>query len=324
VTGVCHHRPVPLDRDLAALLALIDSAGYPPMGEGTVQQARAGLRALMVTLRNPTTLPRVAETSDETVADSVPVRMYRPEASGPLPTVVWLHGGGWVIGDLDTADPVCRLLCRDLPAVVVSVDYRRAPEHRFPAAVEDSWAALEWVAENIDDYGRDRRRLALGGDSAGGNLAAVCARQAAAAGLPLAAQLLIYPAVDLAGEYPSRTENAEGGLMTLADMRWAAEHYVGMSGDDARAPELARDPRLSPLLAPSLSGLAAAVVVTAELDPLRDEGNAYARALRKAGVAVEQREFAGLPHGFYGLEMFSPAVVEAMNWTNARLKELIG
>jgi acetyl esterase len=313
---------VPVERNIAALLSLIANAGYPPIAEGTVDQARRGMRALFVDLRNPATVPEVGSIAHATVA-GVPVRVYRPAASGPLPTVVFVHGGGWVIGDLDTADPACRMLCRDVEAVVVSVDYRRAPEARFPAAVEDAWAAYQWVAEQVDEYGGDRNRLAVGGDSAGANLAAAVAQQAASAGVPLAAQMLIYPAVDLLGDYPSRDENPPG-LMTLADMRWAAEHYVGMSEDDPRAAELARDPRLSPLFAPSLAGLAPAVVVTAEYDPLRDEGNAYARALEKAGVPVEHREFPGLVHGFYGLEMFSSAVVEAMTWTHARLKELLG
>lgn len=313
---------MPVDRNIAALLSLIANAGYPPIAEGTVDQARRGMRALFVDLRNPTTLPEVGSIADGT-AGGVPVRVYRPTASGPRPTVVFLHGGGWVIGDLDTADPVCRLLCRDAEAVVVSVDYRRAPDDHFPAAVEDAWTAYRWVAGHVDEYGGDIGRLAVGGDSAGGNLAAVVAQQAAGSDVPLAAQLLVYPAVDLLGDYPSRQENPPG-LMTLADMRWAAEHYVGMSEDDPRAADVARDPRLSPLLAHSLAGLAPAVVVTAEYDPLRDEGNAYARALEKAGVRVEHREFPGLVHGFYGLEMFSSAVVEAMNWTHARLKELLG
>lgn len=313
---------MPVDRNIAALLSLIANAGYPPIAEATVDQARRGMRALFVDLRNPATLPEVGSIAD-TTAGGVPVRVYRPAVSDPLPTVVFLHGGGWVIGDLDTADPVCRMLCRDVEAVVVSVDYRRAPEARFPAAVEDAWSAFEWVAGHVDEYGGDIDRLAVGGDSAGGNLAAVVAQQAAEADVPLAAQMLVYPAVDLLGDYPSRHENPPG-LMTLADMRWAAEHYVGMSEDDPRAAGLARDPRLSPLLAPSLAGVAPAVVVTAEFDPLRDEGNAYARALEKAGVRVEHREFAGLVHGFYGLEMFSPVVVEAMSWTHARLKELLG
>jgi acetyl esterase len=313
---------MPVDRNVAALLSLIANAGYPPIAASTVEQARRGMRALFVDLRNPSTVPEVGSVAAAT-AGGVPVRVYRPAAEGPLPTVVFLHGGGWVIGDLDTADPACRMLCRDVGAVVVSVDYRRAPEHRFPAAVDDAWAAYQWVAGHVADYGGDIERLAVGGDSAGGNLAAVVAQRAAAGDVPLAAQLLVYPAVDLLGDYPSRAENPPG-LMSLADMRWAAEHYLGMSEDDPRAAEVARDPRISPLQAHSLAGLAPAVVVTAEYDPLRDEGNAYARALEKAGVRVEHREFPGLVHGFYGLEMFSSAVVDAMNWTHARLKELLG
>lgn len=313
---------MPVDRDVVALLSIIANAGYPPIAEGTVDQARRGMRALFVDLRNPATLPEVGSVAGGT-AGGVPVRVYRPAASGPVPTVVFLHGGGWVIGDLDTADPVCRLLCRDVEAVVVSVDYRRAPEDLFPAAVDDAWAVYRWVAEHVHEYGGDIDRVAVSGDSAGGNLAAVVAQRAAESDVPVTAQMLVYPAVELLGSYPSRDEDPPG-LMSLADMRWAAEHYLGMTEDDPRAADLARDPRLSPLLAPSLAGLAPAVVVTAEYDPLRDEGNAYARALEKADVRVEHREFAGLVHGFYGLEMFSSAVVEAMNWTHERLKELLG
>jgi acetyl esterase len=315
---------MPVDRDIAMLLSLIENAGYPPIAEGTVEQARIGMRTLMVDFRQPATLPVVGSITDATVAGSIPVRIYRPQASGSLPTIVYLHGGGFVIGDLDTHEGVCRLLCNDVGAVVISVDYRLAPEHRFPAAVEDAYAAVRWVAEHIADYGGDRGRLAVGGDSAGGNLAAVSAQLAHADGLSLAAQLLIYPNVDLLGDYASRKENADGYFLTLADMRWFAEHYIGMSEDDPRVAELARDPRLSPLQADSLEGLAPAVVVTAEFDPLRDEGNAYAQALEKAGVRVEHREFAGLIHGFYGMELFSPAAAQAMSWANARVKGLLG
>jgi acetyl esterase len=315
---------MPVDRDIAMLLSLIENAGYPPIAEGTVEQARIGMRTLMVDFRQPATLPVVGSITDATVAGSIPVRIYRPQASGSLPTIVYLHGGGFVIGDLDTHEGVCRLLCNDVGAVVISVDYRLAPEHRFPAAVEDAYAALRWVAEHIADYGGDRGRLAVGGDSAGGDLAAVSAQLAHADGLSLAAQLLIYPNVDLLGDYASRKENADGYFLTLADMRWFAEHYIGMSEDDPRVAELARDPRLSPLQADSLEGLAPAVVVTAEFDPLRDEGNAYAQALEKAGVRVEHREFAGLIHGFYGMELFSPAAAQAMSWANARVKGLLG
>jgi acetyl esterase len=315
---------MPLDQDIANLLALIAAAGRPPVAEGTVQEARDGMRTLLVTFRDESKVALVRSVTDATMAGTIPVRVYRPDVDGPVPTVMFFHGGGFVIGDLDTHDGVCRLLCRDAGAVVVSVDYRLAPEHHFPAAVEDAYAALRFVVEHIGDYGADGSRIAVAGDSAGGNLAAVCAQQAHADGVSLAAQLLIYPATDANGDYPSRTENAEGYFMSLADAYWFAEQYVGMSEAEARERGVLADPRLSPLLAESLEGLAPAIVVTAEFDVLRDEGNAYAAALEKAGVPVVQRELPGLIHGFYGMDGFSPAVADATAWIGAQLKELLG
>ena len=203
-----------LDPAIAGLLKLIESAGYPPIHEGTPDDARTGIRMLMSLMAlNP---PQVASVEDATVASGIPVRVYRPETDGPVPTIVYLHGGGFVIGDLDTHDGVCRLLCRDANAVVVSVDYRLAPEHRFPAAVDDSYAALQYVAEHIDEYGGDAQRLAIGGDSAGGNLSAVCAQLARDDGLPhglsLKAQLLVYPAVDMFGEIARQRRLAGAGI----------------------------------------------------------------------------------------------------------------
>ena len=312
---------MPLDARIAGLLQLIEAGGYPPLAEGTPEQARAGIRALMTLV--VTNGVEVAAVEDGTVAGGIPVRVYRPAADTPVPTVVYLHGGGFVIGDLETHDGVCRLLCRDTNAVIVSVDYRLAPEHHFPVAVEDAYAALQYVAEHIDDYGGDAERLAIGGDSAGGNLSAVCAQRARDDGLALKAQLLVYPAVDMFGEYPSRDENATGYFLTLDDMRWFAEHYLGTTEEAARAGGLEFEPRLSPLHAKTLEGLPPAVVVTAEYDPLRDEGNRYAAELEEAGVPVRHKQFAGLIHGFYGLESVSPAVADAAAWTNAAFKELL-
>jgi acetyl esterase/lipase len=314
---------MPLDPNIAGLLTFIANAGYPPIAEGTVEQARAGLRALMVDFRDDSQLADVESVTPGTVSGSIPVRIYRPRTERPLPTIVYFHGGGFVVGDLDTHEGVCRLLCRDVGAVVVSVDYRLAPEHRFPAAVDDAYAALGWVAEHIDDYGGDPDRLAVGGDSAGGNLAAVCAQLAHADGLALAAQLLIYPTVDLLGEYQSRIDNAEGYFLTLADMRWFAENYVGLDETDPRAEELALDPRLSPLHAKSLEGLAPAIVATAEFDPLRDEGDRYAELLAEAGVQVQHQTFGGLIHGFYGLEALSPAIADATRWVNRAAQDAL-
>ena len=195
---------------------------------------------------------------------------------------MFFHGGGYVIGDVDTHDNQCRMLCREAEAVVLSVGYRLAPEHPFPAAPEDCFAATRWAAEHVDRLGGDAGRIAVAGDSAGGNLAAVVALMARDAGGPaLAAQLLIYPGTDFAGGYPSETENAEGFFLTRADMEWFREQYL--AGADPS------DPRLSPIAAPDLSGLPPAVVATAEFDPLRDQGDAYARALEEAGVPVIAR-----------------------------------
>ncbi|WP_375493899.1 alpha/beta hydrolase [uncultured Jatrophihabitans sp.] len=315
---------MPLDPNLAGLLQFIEQAGYPPVAKSTPEQARAGLRALMVDFRDPSTLPDVGSVTPTTLGQTA-VRVYRPDAASHTATIVYFHGGGFVIGDLDTHEGVCRLLCKDTGAVVVSVDYRLAPEHRFPAALDDAYAATQLVAADIESYGGDATRLVVGGDSAGGNLAAVCAQLAHADGIHLAAQLLVYPAVDLLGEYQSRTDNSTGYFLTLDDMRWFAANYMGVADEsDPRAVALAGDPRLSPLHAASLEGLAPAVVATAEFDPLRDEGDAYAAALAAAGVSVRHRRFDGLIHGFYGMELISPAVAEASAWINAQLKELIG
>jgi acetyl esterase len=216
------------------------------------------------------------------------------------------HGGGWVIGDIETHDNMARSLCRDCSAVVVSVDYRLAPEAPFPAAVDDALAATRWVGEHLSDFGGSDR-LAVAGDSAGGNLAAVVTQQLRDTGGPaIAAQLLVYPACDVTGEYPSRHENAEGYFLDLPTMAWFLNHYAA----DAAVHE---DPRLSPLQHGDLAGLPPAVVVTAEYDPLRDEGEAYAKALAAAGVPVEVKRFDGMIHGFFDMGAFSPGAQAAVD-----------
>jgi acetyl esterase len=317
---------MPLDPNIATMLQFIEGLGQPSLSQGSVEQARTGLRTLTVDLRDPATLAEVDSVAELTIAESIPARVYRPvgAATGStIPTVVFFHGGGFVIGDLDTHDGICRLLAHDVGAVVVSVDYRLAPEHVFPAAVQDCYLALTWVAERVADFGGDPDKIVVGGDSAGGNLAAVCAQLAHADGLPLAAQLLVYPAVDLLGDYPSRTENAEGYFLTLADMEWFGRSYLGMDADDPAVAALAVDPRVAPLHAASLAGLPPAVVATAEFDPLRDEGNRYAELLADAGVTVSHQQFAGLIHGFYGMEQLSPAIADASAWINAALKDVL-
>jgi acetyl esterase len=222
------------------------------------------------------------------------LRVYRPVRDQTLPALVYFHGGGWTIGDLDTHDVICRLLANRAGCAVISVDYRRAPEDKFPAAVEDCWAATRWVREQGAAIGVDTRRVAVGGDSAGGNLAAVVALLARDAGLKLAFQLLVYPATDFANDKPSHDLFAEGYMLTRTSIAWFTGNYLAGPADIA-------DWRASPLRAASLSGVAPAFVVTAGFDPLRDEGKAYAERLAEAGVPVRYASYEGMIHGFFGM-----------------------
>ena len=237
-------------------------------------------------------------------------RHYSPrEASGPRPLLVFYHGGGFVFGDLDTHDSVCRLLCSSSGAHVLAIDYRLAPEHRFPAAVEDARAALAWAHAHAAELGADPARVGVGGDSAGGNLAAVTAQLAARDEGPAPAlQLLIYPATDIAGTPRSSRELfGEGFFLTNSEMKWFEASYFGALD----SPE-GHDPRASPLLADDLSGLAPAIVITAGFDPLRDEGEDYARALAEAGTPVTLRRFEGYIHGFISAAGVSRSIREAV------------
>jgi acetyl esterase len=229
-------------------------------------------------------------------AGPLPARHYAPPAAGGAPLLVWFHGGGMVLGDLDTHDPPLRLLCREAGVHVLAVAYRLAPEHPFPAAVEDACAALGWALASAAALGADASRVAVGGDSAGGNLAAVAALDAAgrSAGAP-ALQLLVYPATDRAREWPSLARFADGFLLSREEIRWFHAQYTGGTGADPA------DPRLSPLRAPSLAGLPPALVFTAAFDPLRDEGEAYAERLAAEGTRATLRRLPGLVHGFVHL-----------------------
>jgi acetyl esterase len=284
-----------LDPQIAALLERVNAAR--PLSAGTPEEGREAFRALNMLAAQ--VVPGVEVGSVENVSDGpVPMRTYRPEGD-PLATLAFFHGGGFVIGDLDSYDAQCRLLCSRVGLTVVSVDYGLAPEHPFPAGIEDALAAFEWVAEH------EAGPIVVGGDSAGGNLSAVVSQARRDAGI--AAQLLIYPAADLLNEYPSMEENGEGLFLTRDDMEWFHHHYLG---DDEAARS---DPRASPLLAEDLSGLPPALVYTAQYDPLRDAGNAYAEALSAAGVKVVHRCFEGLIHGFFGLGPFSQAAQAAID-----------
>jgi acetyl esterase len=224
----------------------------------------------------------------------IPVRVYRPSAAAPLPALVFFHGGGFVLGGLDSSDRTCRALANGSGCVVISVDYRLAPEHAFPAAADDAFAVTSYVAEHAADFGVDPTLIAVGGDSAGGNLAAVVALRARdAGGPPLAFQLLVYPWVDFADDSPSMREYAADHFLTAEVMEWFAAHYLP-------APVDRRQPWVSPARA-NLVGLPPAFVLTAECDPLRDQGEAFAQRLKEAGVQASVRRYEGMIHPFFSL-----------------------
>jgi acetyl esterase len=275
-----------------ALLRLIEEKGIPPTHTLTPEQARAYYRERRsVTQPIP---PEVALVCDLRAGD-IPLRLYRPLGSQPqqvLPVLVYYHGGGWVIGDLDTHDTLCRELANGSGCAVVAVDYRMGPEHRFPAAVDDAVAAARWVRDNAATHALDASRMAVGGDSAGGNLAAVVAITARDAGdLPLLFQLLIYPATDQRRGAPSHQTNGQGYLLTQETMKYFHDHYI----DDARHDT---DWRASPLLHANLSRLPPAFVLTAGYDPLLDEGSQYAQKLTEAGTRATLVCFDRQIHGF--------------------------
>lgn len=292
-----------LDPHLAGVLEMMATSGAKPIHEGTPEEGRAAYLALTAGSLTPEQRIPVASTQDITVpgaAGGLPARIYRPQTAGPLPTVAYFHGGGYVIGDLSTHDNMCREICRGAQAVVVSVDYRLAPEHPFPAGIEDAVAAAKWIVARANELGGNDT-VAVAGDSAGGNFAAVVTQQLRDAGMPLAAQFLIYPAVDhAAAVYPSNEQNGKGYFLELDTMAWFINHYLGGYTQTM-------DPRLAPLQAQSLANLPPAVVVTAEFDPLRDQGAAYAEAMRTAGVQVELIEGPGMIHGFFDMGRWSPA-----------------
>jgi acetyl esterase len=280
-----------------ALLRLMEEKKIPPTQTLPVREAREFYRVRRaVTQPEPPEVALVRDLAAPGPGGPIPLRLYRPAGSAAgqvLPVLVYYHGGGWVIGDLDTHDTLCRSLANGAGCAVVAVDYRMGPEHRFPAAVDDALAATRWVRANAASLQVDPARLAVGGDSAGGNLAAVVALAARDAGdLPIRFQLLIYPATDQRkGVYRSRTANGKGYLLEEATMDWFHDHYI----DDKRHDD---DWRASPMLAANHAGLPPAFVLTAGFDPLRDEGVAYAQALDEAGSRASLVSFERQIHGF--------------------------
>jgi acetyl esterase len=283
---------MPLDPQAQRVVDQMAALNLKPVEESTPAEARDSIRVRTAALGPFEDVAAVADHRVPVAGGEVTVRAYSPGGSGPHPALVYYHGGGWVIGDLDTHDGLCRSLTNAARCAVLSVDYRLAPEWRYPVAVEDSYAALTWVVANAARLGIDPRRVAVGGDSAGGNLATVMALMARERrGPALVHQVLIYPVTDHRLDTPSYVENATGYVLTREGMRWFWNHYLAREAEG-------REPHASPLRAPSLAGLPPALVITAECDPLRDEGEAYAARLRDAGVPVTLTRYSGMFHGF--------------------------
>ena len=308
---------MPLDPDVKALLDAQSAAGEPSLETLPPRLARARYEAIPAPA-----LPGLAGIEDHSLAapgGAVRVRVYTPRREVPLACALFLHGGGWVIGSPFTSEALCRRIALDADCAVVSVEYRLAPEHRFPTAAEDSYMALRWASENAARIGVDPTRLAVLGASAGGNLAAAVALMARDRGGPeLRLQVPVYPVIERDFTRASYVEFADGPGLTRAQMEWFWEQYLGEDGDPTH-------PYVSPLHAPDLNGVAPALVITAEVDPLRDEGRAYADALRRAGVEVAYSEYAGVQHGFFGmghlLAKARQAVAEVCAALRARLGE---
>lgn len=291
---------MPLDPQVVAYRAARAAAGTPPLYTQTLAEARAAdLAAIRAGGGDVEPVHEVRDTHVPGPAGDLPVRVYRPAGAGPLPTLLYFFGGGWTLGSVDTADGICRRLANASGGQVVTVGYRLAPEHPFPAAVHDCHAATAWIAAHAEEFGADRNASSVGGDSAGGNLAAAVTLLARATGPRLAGQLLVYPNTD------QRADRAPAGdedplLFNRHSVDWYRRHYLPDPADAA-------DPLASPLLAADLAGLPPALVVTAEYDPLREEGERYAARLREAGVPVTLSRYPGMIHGFFAM----PGVFDA-------------
>jgi acetyl esterase len=309
---------VPLDPQVAAMRAERMARGATPLYEMTLEQARAAdLADIRAAGGDAEPVFEVTDTTFPGADGDLPVRVYRPSADRPLATLVYFFGGGWTLGGIDTSDGVCRALANAAGCLVVTPGYRLAPEHPFPSAVDDCLAAVSWVEENADALAADPARIAVGGDSAGGNLAAVVAQQATDRGLRLAAQLLVYPNTCFRSDTDSLRDNDDRWMFNRHSVDWYWRNYLP-------DPDLGLDPRVSPLLAPDLSGLPPALVLTAEYDPLRDEGERYAERMLAAGVPVELTRYDGMAHGFFTMSGVLPdarrAVAQAARYLRTALR----
>jgi len=304
---------MPLDPQMAAMLG--QSSGWAAARSVPVEQLRAAVKGFAAaTPKLPVPLRDVSDWAIPGPAGDLPVRIYKPQVEGPRPILVYFHGGGWVVGDLDTQDMICRGLCHGAECIVVSVDYRLAPEHRFPAAVDDCYAALVWSAAHAGEIGGDPACIVVGGDSAGAVLSGAVAIRARDEGGPgLRGQLLFYGSMNYPShDMPSMKEFADGPILTADDIDYFWSLYLGH-------PQTEQDhPWASPIRATSHAGLPPAFIGTAELDPSRDQGEAYGPVLAAAGVPVELHRYVGMPHGFMSwlgmIDMAQTAADDACAW----------
>ncbi len=306
---------MPVDPQAQMFLDMLTMMNVPPTNTQAVEDVRTAYDAMAQFSGTPEEVSKIEDRTLPGPAGEIPVRIYTPESTEPLPILVFFHGGGWTIGSLNSYDGVCRSLANQTHCIVVSVDYRLAPEHKFPAAVEDAYAATAWVAEHAASIHGDSQRVAIGGDSAGGNLAAVVSHMARDKGSPkIVYQLLIYPATDyfIPGT-PSIHENADGYYLTKDTMVWFWNHYANSEED-------AQNPLMAPLRATDFKGLPPALVITAEYDPLRDEGELYAAKLQEAGVSVTATRYNGMIHGFFTMAGIMDQSKVAIAETVAALK----
>ncbi|HEU4781206.1 MAG TPA: alpha/beta hydrolase [Steroidobacteraceae bacterium] len=289
---------MPLHPEAKAVLDHL--ASVPPLHTLSVAEARAFVLAFTRAMGPGEPVARVEDRLIPAAVGELPIRLYAPDAAGPLPVLVYFHGGGWTVGDLDTEDRSCRFLCNAVQCIVVSVNYRHAPENKFPAAANDAYAATLWVSHHAASLGGDPHRLAVGGTSAGGNLAAVVSLMARERQQPrLCFQCLITPALDHSFEGVSHREFAVGYGLERATMDWFRSHYLGTPNDGEHV-------HASPLRAPDLRDLPPALIITAQYDPIRDEGHAYAERLRAAGVPVTYSCREGMIHLYLGADVLVP------------------
>jgi acetyl esterase len=305
-----------LDPQVEAFLHQMAQQGTPPVHTLTPLQARESRNPVFIKLGGPPeSVADVKNLDIPSPAGQIPIRIYTPKGTGPFPVLVFFHGGGFVICNLDTHDSICRSLANGASCIVVSVDYRLAPEHKFPAAVDDAYAATQWVELNADRIKGDPDRIAVGGDSAGGNLSAVVSLMARDKGGPsLIYQLLIYPVTDLSSfDTDSHRQHGEGYILTKDGMEYYRDHYV------EHEKEL-QNPYVSPLLAQEMKGLPPALVITAQFDVLTDEAEAYANRLKEAGVQVKYICFDGMIHAFFSLPTVIDRAKDAIDEASAALR----